>query len=207
MRLMKSLICIFVVIVLFVGTAQTAPPVRLSASIPPLAAIARDVGGRDVEVITLLPPGATPHHFEPGPEIVRALASSEAHLVVGLDLDPWAESLARAAGRGTPIDRLGRGLGDLEGDAGDSSTTVDPHVWLDPINAIHQVERIRDALIQADPAGAEIYQTNASQYVAQLRDLDGRIREKIDGLPSKKFISFHAAYSYLARRYGPHFNR
>jgi ABC-type Zn uptake system ZnuABC Zn-binding protein ZnuA len=77
-----------------------------------------------------------------------------------------------------------------------------PHVWLSPLNAIHQVELIRDALMQADPASAEIYRANADRYIAELRALDRATRETVAAFAQQKFIAFHAAWVYFARDYG-----
>jgi zinc transport system substrate-binding protein len=81
-------------------------------------------------------------------------------------------------------------------------TAGNPHVWLSPRNAIHQVEAIREALIRADPSGAEVYQANASAYIAELEALDKEIREAVASFSSRRFIAFHAAWVYFARDYG-----
>jgi ABC-type Zn uptake system ZnuABC Zn-binding protein ZnuA len=64
------------------------------------------------------------------------------------------------------------------------------------------VELIRDALMQADPASAEIYRANADRYIAELRALDRATRETVAAFAQQKFIAFHAAWVYFARDYG-----
>ena len=51
----------------------------------------------------------------------------------------------------------------------------DPHFWLDPVSVIKYTENIRDGLIQADPAGKELYAKNTDAYIAKLRELDAWI--------------------------------
>jgi ABC-type Zn uptake system ZnuABC Zn-binding protein ZnuA len=80
----------------------------------------------------------------------------------------------------------------------------DPHFWLDPINAIKYVENIRDGLIQADPAGKEIYTQNAADYIAKLKDLDQFIQQEVSIVPPEKrlIVTNHESFGYFADRYG-----
>ncbi len=80
----------------------------------------------------------------------------------------------------------------------------DPHFWLDPINAIKYVENIRDGLIQADPAGKEIYTQNAANYIAKLKDLDQFIQQEVSIVPPEKrlIVTNHESFGYFADRYG-----
>ena len=54
----------------------------------------------------------------------------------------------------------------------ETSTGVDPHIWLDPILAEHQVNMIRDGLIKVDPNNANYYKRQCSKVIAQLNSLD-----------------------------------
>ncbi|KKU47382.1 MAG: Periplasmic solute binding family protein [Parcubacteria group bacterium GW2011_GWA2_46_9] len=76
------------------------------------------------------------------------------------------------------------------------------HIWLDPQNAIIQVERIRDALIAVNPENKNIYEQNAGRYMALLNQLDNDYEMTIKNTGQKKFISYHSAFRYLAKRYG-----
>jgi len=78
---------------------STGGRVTVVASIFPLADAARQVGGEHVAVFTLLPPGQTPHGFQPRPRQVERVAQARLLLTIGLGMDVWAESAAKAAGR------------------------------------------------------------------------------------------------------------
>jgi len=101
-----------------------------------------------------------------------------------------------------------RGTGGARGDIGrrlagePGEQGGNPHVWLSPPDAIHQVEAIRDALIRADPAGAAAYRANAAHYVAELRALDTETRDTVATFRTRAFIAFHPAWAYFARDYG-----
>jgi len=75
-----------------------------------------------------------------------------------------------------------------------------PHVWLDPVLAQQQVANIRDGLIAADPVNAQTYRDNAKAHILRLQKLDREFeRSQLGGC---RFITFHDAYPYLAKRYG-----
>jgi zinc/manganese transport system substrate-binding protein len=79
---------------------------------------------------------------------------------------------------------------------------VNPHIWLDPLRAVQQVETIRDGLIKADPSCAEGYKRNAAAYTTQLRQLNSEIAGQLKPYSGKTFIAFHDFAPYFAERYG-----
>ncbi len=185
-------------------TSPTAPAehgkMLVMASINPLANFATQVGGDRVQVETVVPPGASPHTYEPKPSQLKALSRAKVLVLVGLGFEFWADKAVSASGNPDLIVvRTSNGLKILQ-QGGEGSGN--PHVWLDPINAIHQVEMIRDAFVRADPAGKEVYTTNAEEYIGKLKALDKEIRKEVSGFSTKKFIAFHPAWVYFARRYG-----
>jgi len=195
------------------GGASSRLPV--AASILPLADFTRNVGGNRIDVTVMVPAGSSPHTYEPTPARARTIADASVLVLNGVGLEFWAEKLIDAANNPDLIVVwTADGVQTIE-DKNEHERHVEegrqhshhhekgnPHVWLDPINAIHQVKKIRDALIQADPGGGEIYQANADRYIRQLKDLDEEIRRTVATFASKEFISFHAGYSYFVRRYG-----
>jgi ABC-type Zn uptake system ZnuABC Zn-binding protein ZnuA len=154
----------------------------------------RNVGGKRVEVRTLLGAGADPHGYEPRPSDVGSIA--EAALVVksGGDLDEWLDDLIGEAGsdgkRVTLIDSV-QALG------------ADAHWWQDPRNAVRAVRAIERALVEVDPRGRRTYERNAAAYVRRLRALDRAIADCMAKVPERerKLVTTHDALGYFARRY------
>lgn len=79
---------------------------------------------------------------------------------------------------------------------------VNPHIWLDPLRAVQQVEAIRDGLVKADPSCAENYRRNAATTISQLRQLDQEIAAQLKPYRGKTFVAFHDVAPYFAERYG-----
>jgi len=184
--------------------ARTTPsPDRLlvAASIAPLADFARQVGGDHVNVVTLVPPGASPHTYELTPSQVEHVARANLLVLNGIGLEYWADNLIQGAGnpRLIVVD-TSQGIEILDDETG--GLGGNPHVWLDPRNVIMQVEHIRDALIQADAAHAEVYRSRSQAYIDQLHALDREVAAETGTWSSREFVAFHPAWVYFARRYG-----
>ena len=97
--------------------------------------------------------------------------------------------------------------GQVEGEAVDLLEGMpivagDPHVWLDPVLMRDVVERVRDALSEADPEGAEGYEAGADRYLARLGTLDEEYREGLADCDRNVVVTSHASLRYLTGRYG-----
>jgi zinc transport system substrate-binding protein len=219
-------------LVLGAGTvlAQSPPPaekIPVAASIGPLGDFCRKIGGERVEVTVLIPPGASPHVFEPTPQAVAQAMGARVFVYVGAGLDPWAERLVKTregkglvaveATAGLPllsgVDSHGAREGAVPTSAGGSHKHDDqskghrhargnPHVWLDPVLAQDICRRLATALIQADPPHREAYDKNLGAYLNELKELDQEIARRVATLKIKEFVAFHPSFTYFARRYG-----
>ena len=90
-----------------------------------------------------------------------------------------------------------------EGDGhGHGHGELDPHFWLDPLRAITQAERIAEALIEADPSGADTYRANLAALSSELRALHAEFEAGLSSCAHDEFVTSHAAYGYLALAYG-----
>lgn len=190
-----------------VATPVGSNRLQVVASILPLADFVRQVGGERVQVETLIPAGASPHTYELTPAQMQTVSRAGVLVLNGVQLEFWAADLISAANNPNLIVvYTAEGLDILEETEADADGAApaggNPHVWLSPRNAMHQVEHIREALIQADPAGTEIYRAQTDGYLAQLHKLDDEFTTATASFSTKKFIAFHSAWVYLARDYG-----
>ncbi|MFC1563011.1 metal ABC transporter substrate-binding protein [candidate division KSB1 bacterium] len=192
--------------VLVTGCGRNSAPSRdgrvlVAVSILPLADFTREVGGNRVEVKVLVQPAHSPHTFEPTALQLEIVSKARALVLNGVGLEFWSDKLVSAADNpDLAIVRTGEGLEIIDNEHREESGN--PHVWLDPVYAQHQVDNIAKTLSIVDPEGVEIYEKNARRYNGELKLLDREIREKVAGFSSKKFISFHSGFAYFARRYG-----
>jgi zinc transport system substrate-binding protein len=200
--------------------AFTSAPskITVAASILPLGDFCQKIGGKYVDVIVLVPPGASPHVFEPSPTAVAKATSAKVFVYVGAGLDPWAERLLKAhrtpgqlvveAVAGIPlikdVDEHEEAGAQEPEKAGHHhhNEAGNPHVWLDPVLAQDICRRIAQALIRVDPAHKNAYEVNLAGYMGQLEKLDQDIKKTVATFQQRDYVSFHNAYIYFARRYG-----
>jgi len=183
------------------GTARGK--MLVAAGIAPMASFAKEVGGDLVQVELMVPPGASPHTYQPQPDQMKFLSRASVLVLNGIKIEFWAEKAIEAADNPRLIVvRTADGLDIIDSRHDKEHPGGNPHVWLDPINAIHQVEAIRAAFIEADPRRRADYERNAAAFIAKLKRLDADIRAQVKMFKSRSFISFHPAWVYFARRYG-----
>jgi len=77
----------------------------------------------------------------------------------------------------------------------------DPHIRLDPNNAIIQVWNIREALVELDPSQQDEYTEASTEYISSLNDLDNRLKQEFADNQLMPFIVFHDAYEYFLRAF------
>jgi len=194
------------VFMLLMTSPSYAGKVYVIASIAPMADFVRQVGGERVDVKLLLPPGASPHTFEPTPKIVKVVSTADLFVKVGAGLEFWAEKIVRASGnkRLTVVDSSSEVALIQRTDEHDVHTPggVDPHIWLDPSIASSIVSKIEKALSMIDPQGAAFYKKNATEYRKKLSALDRDIASRVGAFRTKGYVTFHPAWEYFSRRYG-----
>ncbi|WKX70233.1 metal ABC transporter substrate-binding protein [Streptomyces sp. XD-27] len=200
---------------------------KVVASFYPMQFLAERIGGDHVSVSGLTKPGVEPHDLEISPKQTAAL--SEAGLVVYLkgvqpsvdeaieQADPKnvaeATSFTTLENHGTAVhghDHGGEEHGGEEhgheeaghDEHGDEGDAADPHVWLDPVRYAEVAKGVAKSLEKADPDHAADYKKNAAALVKELGSLDKEFKDGLRKRASDTFITTHAAFGYLAERYG-----
>ena len=177
------------------------------ASFYPLAEAARRVGGPEVTIHNLTPPGVEPHDLELAPDDLELLLTADVVLYVGAGFQPAVED-AIADVEGRAVDAL-EGIQTLEppeeeGEEheGEAEVTADPHVWLDPILYAEIVDRVADVFAAVSAQRADVIRENAETFVAELRSLDEEYRAGLENCDGSPLVVNHAAFGYLAAAYG-----
>ncbi len=189
-----------------VAPLPTAPGRRLKvvATFSVIGDLARNVGGDDMDIATLVGPGQDTHTFEPSPADGRALAEADLVLENGLGFETWLDDLFTSAGSEAARVAVTEGITPRTASEGDEAGQTDPHVWHSVASAIQMVKNIRDALAQVDPANAAAYQANADQTLTALQTLDTWVFAQVKAVPEdrRKLVTTHDTFGYFAERYG-----
>ncbi len=169
-----------------------------------IADIAQNVGGERVEVTALMGPGVDPHLYRASEGDVRRLEEADVVLYNGLHLEAQMGRVLEQMGERTTVavtDGIDR---DKLLTPAEFQGNYDPHVWFDVTLWMKAAEEVRDMLIAIDPGQADTYRANADQYLSQLRELDGYVREQAQRIPEDKrvIVTAHDAFNYFGRAYG-----
>jgi zinc transport system substrate-binding protein len=168
----------------------------------PLAHFAEQVGGSLVTVANITPSGAEPHDYEPTAQDIEKAYGAKVFVMNGGGVDTWAERIAPdLKAKGVQVVDMQDTIVLSTAPSG-SETTLDPHIWLDPVLAEQEVALIRDAFIKADPAQTAAYSANAAAYISQLQELDNEYKTGLASCRLKDIVTSHAAFGYMAKRYG-----
>ncbi len=205
------LCALLAVIIFFIMKAQFFPnhplPVALTSrlkvvtSFYPLYFFASEVGGDGVDVYNLTPAGAEPHEYEPTTEDLARIENSQLLILNGGALEPWGDKIqTNLKEKNTVVVTVGEDIATKmvieEGKA-----THDPHVWLDPLLAAAEVDRVVRAFVQVDPLNRVVYEANGEMLKQKLKNLDAAYVAGLGVCAKKEFVTAHAAFAYLAARY------
>ncbi|MGC9538430.1 metal ABC transporter substrate-binding protein [Streptomyces sp. UG1] len=190
------------------------------ASFYPMAFLAEQIGGDHVKVTSLTSPGQEPHDLEVSAKQRTQIEESDAALYLK-SLQPSVDEAIAQSGLKTKIDAAT--LTELEdhgavedshgheGEEGHSEESEDaekeehardPHIWLDPVKYAEVAKGVGAAFEKADPDHAADYKKNTDALVKKLDDLDTQFADGLKNTKSKVFFTNHAAFGYLAERYG-----
>ena len=211
-RTMAKLAAIAVLSALAAVPAAAAPlPVVATFSV--LGDLVHQVGGDDIALVALVPPGGDAHVYQPRPGDAKAVAAARVVVVNGLGMEGWLDRMIAASGTRATVVVASRGVAartmaaEGERTPSASATVADPHAWQDVANARIYVRNIAAGLAAADPAHASDYLRRAAAYDRQLADLDAWVRREIVKVPpaKRKIITTHDAFGYFGAAYGVSF--
>ncbi|MGC5629459.1 metal ABC transporter substrate-binding protein [Georgenia sp. Z1344] len=165
------------------------------AAFYPLQFVLETVGGEQVSVESLTPPGADPHSLELSPAQVAELEQVDLVAYVP-GLQAATDDAIGATSPGAVLDAA-----DAAGVA-DDDLARDPHFWLDPTLMVPLVEEVAATLAELDPAHAEDFEERSAGLVTELTELDDAYTEGLADCAGATLVTSHEAFGYLADRYG-----
>lgn len=186
-------------------------------SILPQKYFVERVGGNQTEVTALVGQGQSPETFNPTPRQMMALQTATIYFFTGL---PFEKALHNRIKSINPtmewVDlRTGLDLLDIDDtsihllddhghnhDHGHDHEGDDPHIWLDPIRAVTQVQTISDTLLKLDGIDQDTIKKNTVKLIEDLRAVHTEIELLFKPKTKNVFSLFHPSWGYFADRYG-----
>lgn len=168
--------------------------------------------GKDKVSVKMIIEGATePHDFEPKAKDLENINKGKVFVYNGLGMEPWVDKVVETisnkelimvdSSKGASLIK-GNHEEEEEHEGEDEHGEYDPHIWLSLKEAKTQANNIKEALIKVDSSNKEYYKKNYNDFVLELDNLYNEYSEKISKLTNKKFVTGHAAFSYLCRDFG-----
>ncbi len=199
----------------FLGLMIAAPhsaqaKLNLFACEPEWAALARELGGADVEIFTATTPRQDPHHVRAKPSLIAAMRRADLVICTGASLEVgWLPILLQKAGNGNtqpggaglllaaelvpllekPL-RLDRAEGDIHPEG-------NPHVHLNPHNIALVAKELTARLKAVDPAHADSYQAHYDAFSVKWEEATARWETEAAGLKGMLVVVHHKSFTYL----------
>lgn len=198
---MLEALLVLMSLALVAATAAAAAPVRVVATTTILGDVARQVGGPDVTVQTLMPVGADPHQFSPSARQAADLRRADLVVANGAGLESGlAKVIERARDDGTPILEVASVASPRRAPGG----ATDPHFWTDPRRMEMGARTIAEVIARRVPASRAGAVARRSQaYRSRILAEDRRIRRQVAALPRARrvLVTNHHVLGYFAHRY------
>lgn len=211
---------LWVILAIWVGLSGqvAAKELRVAVDIAPIHSIVAQVMGDVGQLDLIVPVGASPHDHSMRPSEAYGLSKADVVIWVGEGLTPMLEApIATLAPDARVIELLhipqtlvlpfreGAGFGaHSHGETDDHNTHSggDPHVWLDPENAILWARLIAKVLSEEDSTNAQLFNENAENFVLKVTAMSLDIQAQLLSVLDKPFIVFHDAFHAFENRFG-----
>lgn len=194
--------------------ASFAGKLRVVATTPDLAALAREIGGTGVEVKALAKPTEDPHYVDAKPSHIVTLNRADVLIEGGAELElgwlpPLLENSRNAKIAAGAPGRIvaAQGVKMLEvpltfdRSKGDVHSLGNPHFMIDPVNVKIIAAEIADHLAQVDPASAAMYKANLAKFGAKLDMKMAEWQKQLEPYRGAKIVTYHKDFVYLAERF------
>lgn len=169
---------------------------KVAVTIYPLYDIVRNIAGKEIETVLILPPGSSPHTFSPAPTDIKKIANSQAVFTIGHNCDDWVVKLTESVNVDEVV-VVDKYIALLE-----EQNTVNPHYWLSIPNGILIARQVKDELTSIFPKYTFVFEQNYLEYIKELRVVDQNLRDEFNNISVREIATFHNAWTYFAQEYG-----
>lgn len=166
-----------------------------------IADLSKNIGGKHVNVISLMSTGVDPHLYKATQGDLRRLTRADVIFYNGLHLEGKMQEIFEKLARKKAVFAVADQIPNNQ--LLQHGSYPDPHVWFDLSLWQQAGHKVLLALQQQDPNNASHYQKRADHYLGELKNLDIWIRQQITKIPEQQriLITAHDAFGYFGRAY------
>ena len=203
-------------VIAFVMAASSASAqLRVVATTPDLASVAREIGGDRVNVVALAKPTEDPHYVDAKPSHIVTLNRADALIEGGAELElGWLPPLlensrnskisAGAPGRIVASEgvKMLEVPTSFDRSKGDVHSLGNPHFMIDPVTVRIIARNIAGHFAQIDPKNAGTYNGNLSRFNTKLDAKYADWQKQLAPYRGARIVTYHKDFVYLAQRFG-----
>lgn len=176
----------------------------------PMYDFTKNIVGDNGEVALLIDGATEPHDYEPSAKDIAKIQDADVFVYNSKEMETWVPAVLESIdSKKTKVIEASSDIElmaneeehDHEHGEEEHSHEVDPHVWLDPVLAQSEVKTITEGLADVKPELAASLKTNSENYIKELGELNNEFTNAFKDAKNKLFITQHAAFGYLAKRY------
>ena len=177
--------------------------IKVLGTIGMISDLVQDIGGDNVDVLTLIPPGLDPHSYQlvKGDDEKFAFADLIFYNGLGLEHGPSLLQTLNHSPKAIPIgDLIQRKLPSqiLTYDG-----QPDPHIWTDISLWSQAVPIIVRALSDHDPENQIEYTKRGQELIEKMENTHKKVRDQLQKIPDQYrfLVTSHDAFNYFTRAY------
>ncbi|MGL5685339.1 MAG: metal ABC transporter substrate-binding protein [Vagococcus fluvialis] len=198
---------------------------EIVTSFYPMYDFTKNVAKDKANVSMLIDGGVESHDYEPSAKDMAKIQNADVFVYNSNEMETWVETVLENIDTSkVKVIEASKGIELLKGSESHDeedhdehadeeeheghdhdhghSHAFDPHVWLDPLLVKKEVRTISEALIEIDSKNKDYYEKNTTEYLSKLDKLNDDYVAAFEGAKSRKFVTQHTAFSYLANQYG-----
>ncbi len=187
-----------------------AAGLKVFATVPEWAALAREIGGAEVQVYAATHALQDPHRIEAKPSLIARARSADLVIATGAELEAgWLPVVLRESGNsriqsGMPGHfEAARFVRMLEIPArvdradGDVHAAGNPHIQTDPRNFLKVGEALAERMASLDPAAAAAYRAGYARFAEGWRGRNAAWEKAAAPLKGVPVVVQHKSFPYL----------
>ncbi len=214
---LKYALLVIVLSVVFTKSVAAGEKIKIVTSLPDLAGIAREIGGKYVTTFAIAKGYQDPHFVDPKPSYMIRLQKADMFIQVGLDLEiGWVPPLLEGArnskilpgaagyvdaSAGIPLLEVPQGDPAKLRAEGDIHIYGNPHYWLDPLRGKLIAENIYQGLCRVQPQNKTQFENNLSVFRNKIDELTAKLQARLEAYRGVKVIAFHNSWPYFDERF------
>ena len=185
---------------------DTTEKIKVVASFDAMKEITQAIGGKKVDVTTIIPEGIEPHDYELKTSDVQKLQEAKLFVYNGLGMEAWADKAIQTASADNLMSvALAEHVQPIEltdPEEIEEHGAYDPHAWLGLTSAKEEASAVKDALIKISPEDKEYFEKNYMAFADEIDKMQEEYMKKVANATRKEIVTGHAAFGYLCRDLG-----